>query len=57
MASIYQWLTNKDLNHKTNSSVKWNFQKYLISRTGELEHVINPWVEPDNKKIIKWIVE
>ena len=57
MAPVYQWLTRKELNHKTNSSVKWNFQKYLISKTGELEHVINPWVEPDNKKIVKWIEE
>ncbi len=57
MAPIYHWLTAKELNGKSNSSVKWNFQKYLINREGELEHVINPWVEPDNKKIIKWIEE
>jgi len=55
MAPIYQWLTSKELNNKTNSRVKWNFQKYLISNKGELEHVINPWAEPDNKKIVKWI--
>ena len=57
MAPVYQWLTRKELNGKTNSSVKWNFQKYLISTEGELEYVINPWVEPDNKKIVKWIEE
>ena len=57
MAPIYQWLTSKELNKKSNSSVKWNFQKYLISNKGELDHVINPWVEPDNKKIVKWIEE
>jgi len=57
MAPVYQWLTKKELNHKTDSSVKWNFQKYLISRTGELEYVINPWVKPDNKKIVNWIEE
>ena len=26
---IYQWLTQKELNGEENSSVKWNFQKYL----------------------------
>lgn len=57
MAPIYQWLTNKALNNKTNSSVKWNFQKYLVSAKGDLEYVINPWVDPDNNKIIKWIEE
>jgi len=57
MDTVYQWLTNKELNHKTNSSVKWNFQKYLISREGELEYIINPWVNPDNNRILKWIEE
>jgi glutathione peroxidase len=57
MAPVYQWLTNKDLNHKTNSSVKWNFQKYLIGREGKLEFIINPWIKPDSKKIVKWIEE
>lgn len=52
---LYKWLTNKDLNGTSNSSVKWNFQKYLINEEGKIDHVINPWVEPDNKKIIKWI--
>ncbi len=52
---LYKWLTNKDLNGTSNSSVKWNFQKYLINIEGKIEHVINPWVKPDNKKIIKWI--
>ncbi len=52
---FYKWLTEKELNGTSNSSVKWNFQKYLINEEGKIDHVINPWVEPDNKKIIKWI--
>ena len=52
---LYKWLTNKDLNGTSNSSVKWNFQKYLINKEGKIDHVINPWIKPDNKKIIKWI--
>jgi len=55
IAPIYQWLTQKSLNGFDDSSVKWNFQKYLISKYGKLEHVINPWVKPDNKKIVNWI--
>ncbi len=52
---LYKWLTDKDLNGTSNSRVKWNFQKYLIGTNGKIEYVINPWVEPDNNKIIKWI--
>jgi len=54
---LYKWLTHKDLNGTSNSNVKWNFQKYLINTEGKIDKVINPWVEPDNKKIIKWIEE
>ncbi len=54
---VYKWLTTKELNQKSESSVKWNFQKYLINREGKLEYVINPWVKPDNNKIVKWIEE
>jgi len=57
IAPIYQWLTSEELNGFEDSSVKWNFQKYLINEKGEVEHVINPWVKPDNKKIISWIEE
>jgi len=57
MEPIYKWLTQKELNGFDDSSVKWNFQKYLIGRDGDLEHVINPWVKPDKNKIINWIEE
>jgi glutathione peroxidase len=36
MAPIYQWLTNKDYNNFDNTSVGWNFQKYLIDENGKL---------------------
>jgi len=55
IAPIYNWLTQKKLNGFDNSSVKWNFQKYLIGKVGAIDYVINPWVKPDNKKIINWI--
>jgi len=55
MAPIYQWLTNKDLNGESNSTVKWNFQKYLINEEGVLVDVVNPWVRPDTAKVVKWI--
>ena len=55
MHKVYQWLTSKKLNDVIDSSVKWNFQKYLISRDGILEEVIKPKTKPDDQKIINWI--
>tara|TARA_B100001996_G_C18662403_1_gene593583 strand:+ start:1751 stop:2320 length:570 start_codon:yes stop_codon:yes gene_type:complete len=55
MHPIYEFLTNKDLNGVINSSVKWNFQKYLINPNGELYLVISPWISPDDNKIVNWI--
>lgn len=52
---IYSWLTNKDINGKFSSSVKWNFQKYLVSENGELEQKFAPTVEPMSEEIIKAI--
>jgi glutathione peroxidase len=55
MNEVYQWLTSKDLNGVEDSSVKWNFQKYLISEEGTLEKVIKPKTKPDDEEIIGWI--
>ena len=54
-APIYEWLTTEELNGLKNSSVKWNFQKYLIDENGALVDVISPNVKPDNEKITSWI--
>ena len=42
---LYKWLTQKRLNGFDDSSVKWNFQKYLISEDGKIEKVIKPIVK------------
>jgi len=52
MAPIYQWLTHKDYNHYASSSVKWNFQKYLINEKGELTAVFPPSVKPTSPDVI-----
>lgn len=55
IAPIYQFLTQKDLNQKKNSSVKWNFQKYLINEDGTLYDYFYSITKPDSKKISNWI--
>jgi len=52
---LYEWLTNKDFNGYADSSVKWNFQKYLISETGELLNVFSPNTKPLSAEIIEAI--
>ena len=50
---LYQWLTKKEKNGKKNSSVKWNFQKYLIDENGTLMDVFYSITKPMSKKITK----
>jgi glutathione peroxidase len=52
---IYKWLTNRTENGVLNSSLKWNFQKYLIDENGYLVDVVSPWKKPNCEKVINWI--
>lgn len=55
MAPVYHWLTEKEHNHFKNSSVKWNFQKYLIDEKGNLIAVFPPSTTPMSDDVIKAI--
>jgi glutathione peroxidase len=52
---VYQFLTSKEKNGLEDNDVQWNFQKYLLNEKGELEKVISPRTQPDDKSIIEWI--
>ncbi|MEI6866743.1 glutathione peroxidase [Flavicella sp.] len=52
---IYAFLTQKSKNGYADSKVKWNFQKYLINRAGELEKIIAPKIKPNDPEVIAWI--
>lgn len=54
---LYKWLTSKDENGKKNSSVKWNFQKYLIGPDGQLIDYYLSITKPSSKKILKHLKE
>lgn len=49
--AIYQWLTQKDKNGRMDTSVKWNFQKYLIDEEGRLIDVFYSMTKPMSTKI------
>ena len=55
MHPIYSFLTQKIKNGILNSSVSWNFQKYLINTNGELAKVISPRTQPDDPSVTTWI--
>lgn len=51
--ALYKWLTSKDLNGKKSSSVKWNFQKYLVDENGNLIDYYFSITKPFSTKITK----
>lgn len=55
MSPVYKWLTTKALNGVSDSEVKWNFQKYLISDDGKLVKVLYSKTEPGDKEITGWL--
>ncbi len=55
MAPIYHWLTKKEYNNYDNSSVKWNFQKYLVDEEGKLVGIYSSKVKPDDTELIQAI--
>jgi glutathione peroxidase len=52
---LYQWLTTKAINGKQNSTVKWNFQKYLIDEHGEFLDFYYSITKPMNARITKYL--
>ncbi len=55
ICEIYKWLTSKEKNGVESSSVKWNFQKYMIDENGFLVGHVNSLKSPNCDKIVKWI--
>ena len=50
---IYKWLTNKELNEQKSTSVKWNFQKYLVDENGKWIDYWYSMTKPNSTKITK----
>ena len=52
---VYQWLTQKRLNKVGDFSVKWNFNKFLVNKKGELISHFPSRIKPLSSDIIKLI--
>ena len=48
---LYNWLTDKKKNGKSSSSVKWNFQKYVVDEKGEFVNYFYSTTKPMSLKI------
>jgi glutathione peroxidase len=55
MAPLYRFLTTEEENGVMDSSVKWNFQKYLIDREGRLVTFFDPRTKVTDEKVIEAI--
>lgn len=53
--ALYKWLTDKELNGVKSSSVKWNFQKYLIDENGNYIDYFFSMTKPLSSKITKYV--
>lgn len=49
---IYKWLTNKSQNGLTDSTVKWNFQKYLLDEEGRMIDFYYSITKPLSENIV-----
>jgi glutathione peroxidase len=57
MHPLYKFLTQKSENGVGDFPVKWNFQKFLVSRNGKLISSIAPGTSVDDQEVIKAIEE
>lgn len=53
---LYQWLTDKTLNGVKSTTVKWNFQKYMIGPNGQFIDYFYSITKPLSSKITSLIL-
>lgn len=54
-APLYKYLTSKDTNPEHAGKVLWNFEKFLISRDGQIVARFRTGIEPDSDQVISAI--
>ncbi len=51
---LYRWLTSKAENGHSDSTVTWNFQKYLLDENGRLLAVFPPACDPFDPALLRY---
>ena len=54
---LYNFLTSKETNPNFGGSISWNFNKFLISRTGDVIGRYGSMTSPQSKKVLLLIEE
>jgi glutathione peroxidase len=52
---LYKWLTSKETNPKHAGPIKWNFEKFLFNRDGQLVARFEPKMRPESPEVVKAI--
>lgn len=52
---LYQYLTSKETDPKFAGDINWNFEKFLISRDGQVINRFSPRTKPDAAEVISAI--
>ncbi len=52
---LYKYLTSKETNPKFAGDIKWNFEKFLIGRNGQVVARFAPNVDPNSAEVVKAI--
>jgi glutathione peroxidase len=50
---LYKFLTDKGTNPDFGGDIKWNFNKFLVDRNGEIIARFEPQVKPDDDRVIQ----
>ena len=53
--ALYAYLTSKDTNPEHSGKISWNFNKFLISKDGQIIDRFGTRTKPDDKKVIEAI--
>ena len=54
-APLYAYLTEEETNPEFAGDITWNFEKFLVSRAGEIIARFSPRTKPDDPKVIEAI--
>ena len=55
IAPLYKFLTSKDTDPKFAGDIRWNFEKFLIGRSGEIVGRYKSQVTPDSAELVQAI--
>jgi glutathione peroxidase len=55
VAPLFDWLQSTDTNPKFGGAIKWNFNKFLVDRGGNVIGRFEPKVEPTSPEVTKAI--